>query len=733
MTPNVHCKAKAHGKTKGHGKGQVPTATNGTTGSSTEYRSSTRRSIDNQTAVRLQRFVQRHGVDVAKTIQRQTSNIRAMLKADQSKTKWVLHPEKNALLGRWDMLTSIALIYTASLTPFETSFLPPVVGMAAWRDPWFLINRCLDVIFGLDMVLQFFVAYQTGNAFGARTWIYDHNRIIRHYLSSWFLLDASTVFVPGGLDLWTATSDTFNDQNVSGNSAESKLGILRVLRVLRLVKLARLLRASRLYDRWRARITLSSASITWLSCVFTLLIMGHWFACLIALQATLHSHPEDTWIGERAYALCDAMAAVGRPADAPVLIPGCENLSLPSWYLASLCWALMVITGTGGTDFYPSGDSDGETLVVVVLVVIGAFVWTLILAAFCDVATNSNAALIRFRQQLDGLNLLISMHSLPKNLAHRMRAYMHQQKGVLLREDAKQALPLLSPALQIEVVLYMHRHWLEGVWFVRDLDAPVKVRLAMAMRPKVLAPKELAPNRHLYVIARGQVMFGNRMYSHGMAWGDDVILSNQKLFLPFLARAMTYADVACVTRAQLYELAAPYPETMRTLRRSTIMLALRRALIIMLRERNYSRAASSCKQGNVLAMEMNASSGQNMYGSFLKKVNEIPLSESQEESQDIALRLCGTDTLTEVQPTPTRNSLPPAAAPRVRVLEQGSSDERESYLSNTLEELRSSMRTLTDTVQRMQQDMQELRTQAPLPPSVRGTRLPSRVGPLSKT
>jgi hypothetical protein len=311
----------------------------------------------------MQRFVKRHGSDMARTIQRQTSTIREKLKADKAKTKWVLHPDKNRFLGRWDMLTSLALIYTATVTPFETSFIPPVVGPAAWMDLWFLVNRCLDVIFLLDMTLQFFVAYQTGNSFGEGAWVLKHDDIIRHYLSTWFVLDTGTVLLPGAFDIWTASS-AFDQQALETPETVNaeKLGVLRVLRVLRLVKLARLVRASRLYERWRARITLSSATMTWAGCVFTLLFMSHLFACLIALQATLHGNPEDTWLGERAYGMCDGLQPVrssavaagnghGRSAS---VVPGCESLGLGSWYLASFSWATMVITGTGATRHRPA-------------------------------------------------------------------------------------------------------------------------------------------------------------------------------------------------------------------------------------------------------------------------------------------------------------------------------------------------------------------------------------------
>ena len=80
-------------------------------------------------------------------------------------------------------------------------------------------------------------------------------------------------------------------------------------------------------------------------------------------------------------------------------------------------------------------------------------------------------------------------------------------------------------------------------------------------------------------------MLGARVLSRGMAWGDDVILSDARWFPPYLARALTYADVTCLPREQLYALAAPYPHSLRALRRATIMLAMRRGVVLMARQR----------------------------------------------------------------------------------------------------------------------------------------------------
>ena len=51
-----------------------------------------------------------------------------------------------------------------------------------------------------------------------------------------------------------------------------------------------------------------------------------------------------------------------------------------------------------------------------------------------------------------------------------------------------------------------------------------------------------------------------------MPWGDDVILSDKRYFLPFLARAMTYVDVNTLSRDTLHEICSSFPTSHRLLR-----------------------------------------------------------------------------------------------------------------------------------------------------------------------
>ena len=62
----------------------------------------------------------------------------------------------------WDTITTSALAWTAIVTPFEVALLEPPIGWdTAFRAPLFVINRLIDLIFFVDMMLQFMLMVQS--------------------------------------------------------------------------------------------------------------------------------------------------------------------------------------------------------------------------------------------------------------------------------------------------------------------------------------------------------------------------------------------------------------------------------------------------------------------------------------------------------------------------------------------------------------------------------------------
>lgn len=88
-------------------------------------------------------------------------------------------------------------------------------------------------------------------------------------------------------------------------------------------------------------------------------------------------------------------------------------------------------------------------------------------------------------------------------------------------------------------------------------------------------------------------MFGVKVLGQYRWWGDDVILSDRRYFLPYLARALAYTDVTALHRKRLYELVEPFPNSVKALRRASILLALSRGLSFFYRHLKESQTSQN--------------------------------------------------------------------------------------------------------------------------------------------
>lgn len=108
-------------------------------------------------------------------------------------------------------------------------------------------SRVLDVIFFVDMILQFFIAYQLSDNYSSVMYSSDHPKIVVHYLCTWFPLDITTVIVPLAMDLYVALME----DGQGSDRLASRISVVRMFRLVRVVKLVRLVRAQRIYKRWK--------------------------------------------------------------------------------------------------------------------------------------------------------------------------------------------------------------------------------------------------------------------------------------------------------------------------------------------------------------------------------------------------------------------------------------------------------------------------------------------------
>ena len=184
------------------------------------------------------------------------------------KPRLLLDPRSSRFLNRWDLVTTLALVYTALVTPFEISFL---VENIVWL---FVVNRIVDFIFCVDIFVNFItMTPPSSNKAGTDlTWTADRRHIAINYIKGWFTIDVVSIAVGIG-DVLTVVMNVEDD--VASTDLASTLTLLKILRVLRLMKMVRLLRASRMWKRWETRNAVNYHVIALIWCIVGIILSSH--------------------------------------------------------------------------------------------------------------------------------------------------------------------------------------------------------------------------------------------------------------------------------------------------------------------------------------------------------------------------------------------------------------------------------------------------------------------------
>lgn len=204
------------------------------------------------------------------------------------KAPWYILLPHSRFMSSWDGVTTLALLFTAAITPVEVAFLPRPETPS---DGLFVVNRLLDATFIVDMLFSFFITFKVSSESEAATiWEYRLQKVATHYLRGWFLLDLLSI-IPSAFDIlpfYTGSDD--------GGASTLRVG--RVVRCTRLIKLLRLARSSRLVKRWRTRVSATFATLTLCKLSSMLLVITHWLACVLRLQTVFVTDGETgTWLG----------------------------------------------------------------------------------------------------------------------------------------------------------------------------------------------------------------------------------------------------------------------------------------------------------------------------------------------------------------------------------------------------------------------------------------------------
>ena len=328
------------------------------------------------------------------------------------------------------------------------------------------------------------------------------------------------------------------------------------------------------------------------------------FACILALQTSLHAFADQTWLVRFGYCL-------GSLSDPTLTVSECtESVPVGSWYLACYSWALLVITGAGVGGGYPTPFSVAETIVVTCIQFVSAIMWALILASFCDLTTNANPAGLAFRQTIDDLNVFMESNKLPAEMRVRLRRYFHQRKNLALMTAAGEVVSKLSSSLQVEVILHCHGEWIRKVRFLKGVETGCIVQVARVMQPIVFSPYELPPPRTLYVIRSGIVLSAGHILTSGEVFGEDVCVEDRDQEFGTPARCMTYVEVLALSQSRLFQITASFSKAQSAVRRIEILYLLKRGITRVVRQARDLAARSNGESRDFVSRLIDASTNQ---------------------------------------------------------------------------------------------------------------------------
>uniref|UniRef100_A0A7S3GKG5 Cyclic nucleotide-binding domain-containing protein n=1 Tax=Palpitomonas bilix TaxID=652834 RepID=A0A7S3GKG5_9EUKA len=459
-------------------------------------------------------------------------------------------------MGVWDPVMVVLLAYTACITPFQLAFLADTSHLS---HPMFWIDRVIDVLFAVDMVINFRLGYVNEEGMVETT----PRKVAKRYARSWFLIDLVSILP---LDI---VLDLFNVDTSSQVARVPKL--LRILRLFKLLKIARVFRMTRILRRWETRFEVKYGYMTMIKFFFLIALLSHWNACIFFLIHTVEVDDEAVGNGSAAWQGSEGEVLTSTTTTeltwAQYHLIDQENHF--GQYIASLYWAVMTVTTIGYGDITP--ETTTERVFAIVAMILGGGIFAYVLGTLSSLIQGLDGGNVAFRKTMDDLNLYMNYRKLPKDLRQRVRQFYHHCR--MRPEFMKEAEMLagMSKQLRTQVLVHCYGKVIQNVPVFADSDDNFIADVALRLHQQTFGPAEFIVKSgekpsSLYIIQSGTVQLlgqGNErkviaILKEGALIGEAGLLFRKKHH-DDSAKTVTFVDTVFLSKRDLAGVLVKYP------------------------------------------------------------------------------------------------------------------------------------------------------------------------------
>lgn len=495
----------------------------------------------------------------------------------------VIVPDKHhaGWLNMWDMWVMMLLFLAAFYEPFNLAL--------ATRESWLtdVFNEVLDVSFTTDLIMHFFLAYPNSQESSSESiWQKHPVMIAKRYMglplsdkgrAGWFWIDLLSV-APGWFELFLKLF--FPGE---ADSASTTTHVVHFFRFFRLIRMTRMVRLAWVVERWHAAYGWPFYVTEIFKFVLITVITCHWAACTWVIiegkvtrgYISYNSHNQESWLSVLIDSKGDSCS------------PDAKNDPLCVYNLA-LYWAMMTLTTVGYGDITPQNQF--EYTMCTGFMLISGFIWAYIVGSVVSLLGSLDPHGMKFRQNMDDLNDLMSNRDLPHSLQVKLRTYMLNAKHIArLRSQQGLLKNNLSNGLQGEIAEHTPLTGVlrSKVFWTKELEQGALLQIVTALVPHFYSPHEVIKMRERMVILRDGLMgVRGRVCRRGDVFGHDTILLESAILAEVVnPMSLSYLDLLALEKEDLREVCRNFPMADRRIRRAQIRTAVFRNFLRHARER----------------------------------------------------------------------------------------------------------------------------------------------------